>query len=148
MCGDYYEKLAPASKEICAQMALIPGLKYHGIKKHCHRFTIGSEILEYGTDYSMETAVRAMVALSRSGTPSIPVDFYMGSDGSRGGDKLVVFNWPEGGMTEDENNEVDEYVDNEDFDGLLLWVKNRNIPHAVKEFNQKTKRWELTLYQR
>jgi len=68
-------------------------------------------------------------------------NFWMASDGSRGGDDIILFKFPD--MTDAEHEEVDDMINDEDFEGIVAWVKARNIPHAISVWNADAQEQEL-----
>lgn len=77
---------------------------------------------------------------------TIPFDFWVSEDGSMGNDRIILYNWPQGGMEHEESVEVDRILEYERFSDLVKWAQERGIPYALSEFNQETKIWELNVY--
>jgi hypothetical protein len=69
-------------------------------------------------------------------------NFWMASDGSHGGDDIILFKFPDD-MTDAEHEEVDDMINEEDFEGIVAWVKARNIPHAISVWNADAQEQEL-----
>jgi len=77
---------------------------------------------------------------------TIPFDFWVSEDGSMGNDRVILYNWPQGGMEEEESVEVDRILEYERFSDLVEWARSRGIAYALSEFNQEKKVWELNVY--
>ena len=72
----------------------------------------------------------------------VKANFWMSRDGSRGTDDIILFNIPND-MTEEENDNLDVMTSDEDYHGIVEWVKARNIPHAISVWNADAQEQEL-----